>query len=107
MKGIAMKITKEELRKHIGLTVDESGLKSIEGCEEFEGIADRVEMRGIEIVSIEGSDHKWSARGMVEALLFNLDDEQFGEVRLHLIASGHYNGSGQSIDSLIISPNFH
>ena len=83
--------------------VDADELRRIDGWEGLEGFADRVAIDRVEINSVEGSETKWSARGIATLHLINWDDEKFGELRLHVIASGHQIGHEVQMDSLVIS----
>ena len=85
----------------------EPALDRMEGSEALKAIAESTNLEGIEITSFSASGKKWMARGLVKIHLVNWDDEQFGEVRLHMIASGQDRDSETRVDSLIISPNLH
>ena len=87
--------------------IDEAALGRIEGWDNLAAFAERIVLDGVEITSMEGANGKWDARGVVSLGLFNGDDERFGEVRLHMVASGHREASGWLIDSMIISPDLH
>lgn len=95
------------VRETIIQQIDEAALSRIEGWDSLAAFAERVVLDGVEITSIEGANGKWSLRGVVSLGLLNWDEERFGEVGLHLIASGHIDGSEVSVDSLMISPNMH
>lgn len=95
------------VRETVIQQIDEAVLRRIEGWDSLAAFAERILLEGVEITSIEGANMKWSARGVVSLGLLNLDEERFGEVELHLIASGHFDGSEVSVDSLLISPNMH
>lgn len=97
----------QELHDAIALAVDETGLCGMEGGEGLRAFAERIEVSRIAMDSLCDAVDKWSARGVVTLQLFNWDDEQFGEVKLHLSASGHGGGSEIAIDSLLISPSMH
>ena len=87
--------------------IDEAELYQIEGWNSLAAFAERIALDGVEIDSIDTAAEKWSARGKVSLALLNGDDEQFGDVRLHMIAAGHQIGTIASVDSLIISPDLH
>lgn len=87
--------------------IDEAALGRIEGWDSLAAFAEGAVREGIEITSVEGANGKWDARGVVLLGLFNSDDERFGEVRLHLVASGHRHDSDWLIDSMIISPDLY
>lgn len=72
--------------------IDEAALARIQGWDSLAAFAERIVLDGVEITSIQGANGKWFARGVVSLGLFNWDEERFGEVRLHLVASGHLNG---------------
>jgi hypothetical protein len=106
-EGNYMTDRRQELHDAIALSIDEMALRSIEGWEGLRALAERIEVDRIDLQTLSEADEKWSARGMVGLQLYNWDDEEFGEVRLHLSASGHGRGSGVSIDSLLISSAVH
>lgn len=87
--------------------IDETMLTRIEGWDSLSAFAERVALDDVAIKSVEGSNGKWTARGIVSLVLLNWDDERFGEVRLHLLASGHSVDTDTVIDSIIISPHLH
>ena len=95
------------VRETIIQQIDEAALRRIVGWDSLGAFAKRVERDGVEITSVEGASGQWTARGVVSLGLFNGDDERFGAVRLHLVASGHREASRWLIDSTIISPNLH
>jgi hypothetical protein len=97
----------QKLNDAIALAIDETALRSIEGWEGLQTFAERIEVDRTDIESLSDVDEKWSARGTVTLQLYNWDDEQFGEARLHLYASGHGRGSEITIDSLLISAAEH
>jgi len=98
---------RQELYDAIALSIDDSALRSIEGWEGLQAFAERIEVERIDVHSLSEAVEKWSARGMVGLQLYNWHDEQFGEVRLNLLVSGHGRGSEISIDSLLISAAVH
>lgn len=85
--------------------IDADELRRINGWEGLEAFADRVAIDRAEINSVDGSETKWSARKIATLHLFNWDDEQFGELRLHVIASGHQDGPDAQVENLVISSN--
>lgn len=95
------------VRETIIQQIDETALDRVEGWDSLAEFANRIFLDGAEITQIEGANGQWSARGVVSLGLLNADDERFGEVRLHLVASGHRNGSDWLIDSMIISPDLY
>lgn len=95
------------VRETIIEQIDEAALRRIEGWGNLAAFAERIALDAVEITSIQGWNGKWSARGEVSLGLLNWNEERFGEVRLHLLASGHQNGSVAMTDSLIISPELH
>lgn len=95
------------VRETIIRQVNEAALCRIEGWDSLAAFAERAVLDGVEITSTEGANGKWFARGVVSLGLLNWDEKRFGKVRLHLIVSGHLDGSEVSVDSLLISPNMH
>ena len=95
------------VRETIIQQIDEAALRRIEGWDNLAAFAERIALDAVEITSMEGANGKWHARGVVSLGLLNWDDERFGEVRLHMVASGHREASGWLIDSIIISPDLH
>ena len=87
--------------------IDEAELGRVEGWDSLAAFAEHVALDGVEITSVEGANEKWSVRGVVSLGLLNWDEERFGDVRLHLVASGHHHGSVALIDNMIISPDLH
>lgn len=95
------------IREALLARIDDAELHEIEGWNGLVAFAERVVLDGVEIDSIDGAAEKWSARGAVSLALLNGDAERFGNVRLHMIASGNQIGTAASVDSLIISPDLH